>query len=104
MASRKLYREIAESIRTNMIGMAPMQAKGAAYIARAVASDLKRDNHSFRYDRFYEAAGLDYNGYPIKDADADAVAPCICHQGCMWPVSELTDDGHCPQYQEGVTA
>lgn len=65
-ASRKLYREIAESIRTNMIGMTPMQAKGAAYIARAVASDLKRDNYNFRYDTFYAAAGLDENGQPVK--------------------------------------
>lgn len=65
-ASRKLYREIAESIRTNMIGMTPKQAEGAAYIARAVASDLKRDNYNFRYDTFYTAAGLDVNGRPVK--------------------------------------
>lgn len=65
-ASRKLYREIAESIRTNMVGMTPKQAEGAAMIARAVASDLKRDNYNFRYDTFFEAAGLDYMGLPIK--------------------------------------
>ena len=46
-ASRKLYREIAESIRTNMLGLTPTQAKGAAIIARAVADDLRRDNPNF---------------------------------------------------------
>ena len=65
-ASRKLYREMAESIRTNMIGMTPKQAEGAAYIARAIARDLKADNYSFNYQTFYEAAGLDEWGAPVK--------------------------------------
>lgn len=64
--SRKLYREMAESIRTNMIGLTPKQAEGAAIVARAIAADLKRDNYGFRYDTFFEAAGLDYCGLPIK--------------------------------------
>ena len=66
MASRKLYREIAESIRTNLIGLTPKQTEGAALIARAVASDLKRDNYNFNYGTFYEAAGLDEWGKPLK--------------------------------------
>lgn len=65
-ASRKLYREIADSIRMNLQGLTPKQAEGAAMIARAVAADLKRDNYNFRYDTFFEAAGLDYLGLPIK--------------------------------------
>jgi hypothetical protein len=65
-ASRKLYREIADSIRMNLVGLTPKQTEGAAIIARAVASDLKRDNYNFNYGTFYEAAGLDSFGHPLK--------------------------------------
>lgn len=61
-ASRKLYREMAESARQALSYSENPEA--GAQIVRAFASDLKRDNPHFRYDRFYEAAGLDDNGYP----------------------------------------
>lgn len=66
-ASRKLYREIAESIKQALNYSENREA--GAQIARAVASDLKRDNYNFRYDTFYAAAGLDENGYPVEVRD-----------------------------------
>lgn len=65
-ASRKMYREIAESIRMNLAGLTPKQTEGAAIIVRAIANDFKCDNRVFRYDTFFTAAGLDEFGYPIK--------------------------------------
>lgn len=67
--SRKHYREFAATIRTEVEfakTLTPVRRefviKAAENIANGLADTLKRDNSAFRYDTFFEAAGLDANG------------------------------------------
>lgn len=61
-ATRKLYTELAKSIQATLIHADP---HAVALVTRAIAIDLKRDNAAFRYDRFFEACGLDAHGQVI---------------------------------------
>ncbi len=63
-ATRKLYNEVADTIKFR-VGMAEGdELKTVASLVRDLANDFKRDNRAFRFDRFFEACGLDSVGYP----------------------------------------
>lgn len=67
--SRKNYRATAEIIKMVVNSAEFMPESGpavlmtASSIARALADEFKRDNSAFRYDTFFEAAGLDPFGH-----------------------------------------
>lgn len=63
MASRKMYRSVALSLKT-ALGMTDDKPV-VARIARDLALDFKRENEAFRYDLFFEACGLDAFGEVI---------------------------------------
>lgn len=66
--SRSLYEDIASSTKFVMNDpiTSPDQKLIVAWLARQIADDLKRDNRAFRYDKFFEACGLDEHGEPPK--------------------------------------
>lgn len=70
-ASRTLYRNLAHTIRQE-VTTGTMQASAV----RALADDLKRDNSSFRYDRFFQACGLDEYGEHFNSAYVTVTGDC----------------------------
>lgn len=65
--SRKDYRAAAAVIKAELEQVADYSDRfvaqaSIASIARALAENFKRDNSAFRYDTFFEACGLDYDG------------------------------------------
>ena len=61
--SRKNYRAVAEIIKRHldaeMEGQSGEAARQAiASVARSLADHFKAENYNFRYDKFYEACGL----------------------------------------------
>lgn len=33
------------------------------------------------------------------DGEQGGFVSCVCHKGAMWDPREMSDDGHCPQWQ-----
>ena len=64
-ASRKTYRVVAERLEFVLRNAASDEKDGIAKAVRAVADGLKFDNPAFRFDKFFEAVGLDMHGYVI---------------------------------------
>jgi len=62
-ASRKTYRLIAERLSAVLEHAGSGEKDGIAKATRAVADGLKFDNPAFRFDKFFEAVGLDSHGY-----------------------------------------
>jgi hypothetical protein len=60
--SRKHYRQIAAVINDNRRSESAIARLAVAGVARDIADILKRDNPRFRYDKFFEACGLDAFG------------------------------------------
>lgn len=66
--SRKQYREVASILEGQIASAEYLPESSAAVvmttarIAKGLADMFKRDNSAFRYDTFFEAAGLDANG------------------------------------------
>lgn len=65
MATARMYRDVADSIE-RMVAHAERQAdkEVIAHVTRELADCLKRDNRAFRYDKFFEACGLNEFGFP----------------------------------------
>ncbi len=65
--SRKNYRAVAESIKGRLEANYEDAYNEVLVEISALARDLarvfKQDNHNFRYDKFFEACGLDSFGY-----------------------------------------
>lgn len=68
--TRKHYREAAETVR-EVIDNASLYTdlRAASDIAIGLARMFKRDNGRFRYDRFFEACGLDEWGRVLPTDD-----------------------------------
>lgn len=68
--SRKDYQAAALAFKT-AAAFEPLEAREAlAHAARLLADDFKASNPRFRYDRFFEACGLDAFGHVIVGASA----------------------------------
>jgi hypothetical protein len=71
--SRKQYREVASILESQIASAEYLPESSAAVrmttsrIAKDLADMFKRDNSRFRYDTFFEAAGLDGFGDVKKD-------------------------------------
>ena len=61
MATQRLYADVADEFRRLLDGRS-VDHESVALAARKVAGAFKRDNPHFRYDRFYDVAGLDEYG------------------------------------------
>lgn len=62
-ASRKTYIRLADRLRGDLLASSTDEKDAVARAVRSVADALKEDNRAFRYDRFFEACGLDSFGY-----------------------------------------
>jgi len=61
--TRKNYRSVAEGIKHVLDSDEnPIFKRAVAATTRSLAEEFKRDNSNFRYDKFYEACGLDSFG------------------------------------------
>lgn len=61
--SRKDYRAVADDVKTALdYTDGGKDSLAVARVARSLADTFKRDNSNFRYDTFFSACGLDYNG------------------------------------------
>lgn len=62
-ASRKTYIRLADRLRGDLLAARADERDAVARVVRSVADALKEDNRAFRYDKFFEAVGLDKFGY-----------------------------------------
>lgn len=62
MMSRKHYRDVATAIHDAQTIADDATRKAIAALARELADRFRRDNAAFRFDRFFEACGLDAFG------------------------------------------
>ena len=62
-ASRKTYRLLAEQLASNLQRAVGGDKDVVAKVVRDLGFALKVDNPAFRYDKFFEAVGLDMHGY-----------------------------------------
>lgn len=71
--SRKDYRAAAEAFKVASAFERREARDALAHAARLLADHFKRDNPAFRYDRFFEACGLDAFGH-VTPAPQEASA------------------------------
>lgn len=60
--SRRLYQNMAHSVKI-ALDRSDTCSDSVALVARSIAEDLKMNDQKFRYDKFFEACGLDNFGY-----------------------------------------
>ena len=73
MMGRKDYRSIAGAFANALslhVDYYAQEGDGIALAARNVAEALKADNPNFRYDKFFEAIGLDSWGEVKQNVEA----------------------------------
>lgn len=62
MANRALYRSVAKDVAATL-AKADVCTDSVAELARRIAQTFKLDRAEFRYDKFFDACGLDSFGY-----------------------------------------